>query len=230
MVYVANSGLLCNNYQPRIGVPEPKATNLCSLQLSIRRTGDGKGREGRWLIWKADCWNEKKLIEFFSVFLKYCRMNFVFQNVKTSWMWDWAESVLPNRVCLRESLGVSLTSFTHPVKTALSSPRYGLPQCVLPASELWSCWPSRASLNAYVSLQMGKGALPEKDAPGFWGLRKGIGHLIFCRVLAGGMQLLMLILKPEGMEVPLVWIKSEDNESFSVGRKDRSSDDMMSCV
>lgn len=65
MVYVANSGLLCNNYQPRIGVPELKATNVCSLQLNIRRTGDGKGREGRWLIWKADCWNEKKLIDFF---------------------------------------------------------------------------------------------------------------------------------------------------------------------
>lgn len=65
-------------------------------------------------------------------------MNFVFQNVKTSWMLDWAESVPPNRVCLRESLGVILTSFTHPVKTwtVLSSPRYGLPQCVLPASGL----------------------------------------------------------------------------------------------
>lgn len=55
----------------------------------------------------------------------------------------------------------------------------------------------------------------EKGAPGYWGLEKDMGHFIFCRVVAGYMQ----VLNPKEMGVPLVWIKSDEGEYLSVGRK-----------
>lgn len=58
-------------------------------------------------------------------------------------------------------------------------------------------------------------SLLEKGAPACWGLEKGIGHFILCRIVVGYMQ----VLKPKEMEAPLVWIKSDDSEFFSVGRK-----------
>lgn len=38
--------------------------------------------------------------------------------------------------------------------------------------------------------------------------------------MAGYVQVLKLTLKPKEMEVPLLWIKSDDSEYFSGGRKE----------
>lgn len=64
-----------------------------------------------------------------------------------------------------------------------------------------------------------KSSLLEKEAPGCWGLRKGIGHFIFRRIMAGYMQVRKLTLKPKEMDVPLGRLNSDDGECFSVGRK-----------
>lgn len=113
---------------------------------------------------------------------------------------DWAESVPQSKVYLKENVGVTLTSSIHPVRklAASSSPRYCLPPAVTPASLTGHHCSSSSSRRA-VNARFWKRKLQAAGS-----LEKGIGHFIFCRIMAFYMQVLKLTLNPKETEVPLV--------------------------
>lgn len=47
-----------------------------------------------------------------------------------------------------------------------------------------------------------KGSLLENEAPGGRALEKHLDYFLFCRVMAGSMQVVKLTLSPKEMDVP----------------------------